>query len=164
MIALTLDYLVSHLPAYLEANPDEADCWETEPDVWDTHKDRLEDYLGNCRQSVLEELAKRGLNIMWCYADETITIRDTEAMTRAARLINEITWEYDCTVGRDQAPTSWWTDLSLGGDDDVDYNGSYLDIAFGLINHVLPEDYRSHIDPEAPTYNDYHLPHLALGA
>lgn len=156
MHVFTFQQIADAVPAFLERDDADADSWEIEPDIWDSHLDRVEDYFGNTAPGMDRELASRGFIID--HDAKTITVRDADTMTAACRLIREITWEYDCTKESADVPTHWWSFLPLGGDDDVDYNGSYLDIGIEPLLTLLPDEYQPRIEPDAPVYEDYHLP------
>ena len=61
-----------------------------------------------------------------------IVIRDAESLDRCNRLTDEICDEYE-GVSDD---TNHWEELSLGGDDSVDYCSSYLDPLWAVLRDM----------------------------
>jgi hypothetical protein len=155
MLTFTFQQIADAVAPMLANDPTETDSWTVEPDIWDSVLDRVRDYLGCAAPGMYAELDRRGLAID--LDAETVTLTVPTAMTGARRLIRELTWEYDCTKPRADVPTSWWETLPLSGDDDVDYNGSYLDIGLEPLETLLPSEYQAFVETDAPIYNDYHL-------
>lgn len=159
MLTFTFQQIADAVPTMLANDPTEADSWALDDDPNDdcfpTLLSRVQDYLGCAAPGMYAELDRRGLTID--LDAETVTLAHINAMTGARRLIRELTWEYDATRERADLPTSWWATLPLSGDDDVDYNGSYLDIGLEPLETLLTLDYQARLEDDAPTYNDYHV-------
>ena len=89
----------------------------------------LEAMFDAMRPAVRNAFAEYGL--MW--DDTTIVVRDELTLTRCAALTYSIVSEYE-------QPDSHavWTRYDLGGDDDVDYNGSYPDTILDILDALVP--------------------------
>jgi len=156
MHTFTFQSIADHIQSAIDAGRDDLDvCGFTDLDDDETIVSMVEYYLSEARETTFNELRERGFDVD--HDAKTITIRDAATMSNAQRLTAEIAFEYDATKPREELPTNWWTTLSLGGDDDVDYNGSYLDTIFDIVEDMLPEDHRSTAEG-MPSHDAYHLP------
>lgn len=96
--------------------------------------DDVEYYASEMRHTTRAVLEYFGVTF-----DETsITYRDIESLQNAYKLCNAISYYYE-TISDDEQNDELnpWTTLELGGDDDVDYNSSYIEI---LLDLVKPAD------------------------
>lgn len=161
MFTYSFQQIADHIQSAIDAGRDDIDIAGFEDlDDDETILSRVENYLSEARENTFAELADRGLEVN--HDAKLIHVRDADAMMKAFSLTHEISLEYDCTKDPEDIPTHWWSTLGLGGDDDVDYNGSYLDTVFDIVDDMLPEDFRSREDPNAHRRDEYHLPEDVL--
>lgn len=161
MLTFSFQQIADHIQSVIDAGREDLDvCSFTDLDDDDTILDMVEYFLSEARETTFNELADRGLKVD--HDAKLIHVRDADAMTEAYRLTAEIMAEYDATRERDELPTSWWETLGLGGDDDVDYNGGYLDTVFDIVADMLPDDHKPKSDPIDDSL--YNLPADVLDA
>lgn len=118
-------------------NPDEDgfgdDYPENDPD--DNLINDLKMYAMSTTSRADAFLATRG----FLATDDGIILCRPSALRDAMMFSCLVTEEYEAL----ERPTdSIWTSMSLSGDDDVDYNGSYLDTAIDLLYRVVPDEYK----------------------
>ena len=102
------------------------------------YSEQIDNYLG-------EETIGYSNHIIW--ENEKLIIIPMEGKTleetiqRLQDLSNLIFWAYDdYKEEQEDEATETWDDFGLGGDDDSDYNSSYLDIILELITATLELD------------------------
>ena len=111
-----------------------SDC-ETNDEIWET----FEQFMTEPR--IYKDL--------FTPSDNGITLHITKDIHKWALSLmhrsNIVTFLYDKLQFTDWA-TTHWNNLNLGGDDDVDYNGTYLDLVLEAITKTIYEklDYNDH--------------------
>jgi hypothetical protein len=73
--------------------------------------------------------------------ERQVLIADTDSLDAAAALADEVVWWYDAnedskSLARVAGRVDPWEKYNLGGDDDVDYNGSYISMIVDACRHI----------------------------
>ncbi len=69
--------------------------------------------------------------------NETTITFDDSLLNDIDHLANLIFIEYNSAIDVYPQKTPLWGMFSLSGDDDVDYNGSYINVACDILRHVI---------------------------
>lgn len=104
--------------------------FEHDPNISDDAFDALTDFFTNCTASFTDMMTANGLTI----TSDAVTFDSDriDTILEAAALVQT---DYEGENGRNTTmPDSPWVIYGLSGDDDVDYNGSYIDTATMLLH------------------------------
>jgi hypothetical protein len=118
---------------------EDLDGWGYEPDPNDPNH-TLENELRCCATSLTSRAAGYLASKGFLTTDDGVFVSSLEAYLTACTFTTLVAEDYESLENN---PMSVWTLLNLSGDDDVDYNGSYLDLILGILTRIMPEDMRS---------------------
>lgn len=108
----------------------------------DSYDDSLEETIATYSTSLTPKLGDYLSLIGFIVREDGIEIRNEQAIRTADALFNQILFEYDDPdaervpverYGHTWHSTPTWAMFELGGDDDVDYNGSQPSCLTGLL-------------------------------
>lgn len=109
----------------------EQDSFDPVPnDTYATAAECAEYYLSEMAEKVEAEIRSYGFN--FDQKAMTVTFDDADVLDKIDQLTNKITEAYE---GDDA--DNVWASYGLGGDDDVDYNGGYIDGVTEAIRELM---------------------------
>jgi hypothetical protein len=119
--------------------------WDESMAEDDTFTAHIESYCNSLAPKLQEYLAHIGYTV----TPHGVTIRNSQALDTTHTIFNQIIFEYDdpdaprilhSRHGHPWSSTATWHLFELGGDDDVDYNGSQPSCLTELLIQQLKED------------------------
>lgn len=121
--------------------------FDPDPEVFDDAFDNLRMFLECCTEPFNDMMIENGLRL----EPDCVTF-DSDKLDAIETVSALVQSDYECENDRNtNMPDSPWVIYKLGGDDDVDYNGTYIDSAIMLLS----------LFSGIPYCNYPHIPHVA---